>query len=101
MSNGSVACEFKKFHASNPHVYVLFKKFALEACERRRRFSARTVLHRMRWYSNVESEEPAGFKVNDHWSPFYARLFEVEFPQHADLFNKRPAAADLEAPHGV
>lgn len=85
---------FRRFHEDNPHVYRLFCRFALEAAARRRRFSARTVLHRLRWYTAIETDDPAGFKVNNNWSPFYARLFARDYPQHAGLFARRAAVAD-------
>lgn len=85
---------FLDFHARNPHIYQLFCRFALQAAARRSRFSARTVLHRIRWYTSVETDDPQGFKVNDHWSPFYARLFEQDHPEHAGFFEKRRALAE-------
>ncbi len=93
---GDVArAKFWVFHKNNPHVYDLFCRFALVAARRgRTRFSARTVLHRIRWYTQIETEDPGGFKVNNNWSPFYARLFVHDFPEYATLFETRTAHAD-------
>jgi hypothetical protein len=92
--------DFERFHAENPHVYRLFEQFAIQAAGRRPRFSARTILHRIRWYTSVETDDPTGLKINDHWSPFYARLFEAAHPHHAGFFEKRTAAADGPKAHG-
>ena len=87
--------DFEAFHADNPHVYQLFERFALEAVHAgRKRFSARTVLHRIRWYTSVETRDPQGFKINDHWSPFYARMFMKRHPWCGKLFELREAVAD-------
>lgn len=86
--------QFKRFHRENPDFYRLFIRFSLQAASAgRERFSARTVLHRIRWYTSIETRGDV-YKVNDHWSPFYARLFEHDFPEHAGLFEMRHAAAD-------
>jgi hypothetical protein len=90
---------FERFHAENPHVYQLFKRFAFEAVRAHRgRFSARTILHRIRWYTRVETDDPEGFKINDHWSPYYSRLFVTDHPEHEDFFETRRAIADEKSP---
>lgn len=92
-----VARAFRLFHNENPHVYELFKRFAREAKGTGRpRFSGRTIIERMRWYTAVEAHDPAGFKINDHWSPFYVRLIERHHPEFIGFFEKRNAIADDE-----
>lgn len=81
--------EFVVFHAENPQVYALFKKFAFQAINAgRTRFSARMILERIRWYSQVETTDPK-FKLNDHHTPYYARLFMRDHPEHGELFELR------------
>jgi hypothetical protein len=62
----------------------------------RKKFSARTVLHRMRWWSEIEQMElfKTEFKVNNNWSPFYARMFIEENPQYKGIFEMRTSNAD-------
>jgi hypothetical protein len=86
---------FQRYHAENPHVYEAFKHFTLEAIRSgRKRLGARMVIERMRWESTVRGT--GEYKLNDHYTPFYVRLFIQEFPQHADLFSMRSAKADRE-----
>jgi hypothetical protein len=62
------------FHLANPSVFILFRRFAIEALEAgRTRLSARMIGERIRWYTNIETtaDSPA---VNDHHWPYYARL---------------------------
>jgi hypothetical protein len=84
---------FFAFHKANPHVYALFVRFALQAAARRNNFSARCVFHRIRWATQVESTGD-DFKINNNWSPFYVRLFEIDHPEQKGFFRKRAAAAD-------
>lgn len=85
---------FLEFHRENPQVYRLFRSFALQAKRKRDRFSARTILHRIRWETDVESDDPEGFKINNNWSPYYSRMFEREFPNWKGFFEGRGSAAD-------
>lgn len=87
----TVTERFEKYHRENPHVYAMFKKFALQSASRRSRFSARAVFHRMRWQSMIEGNDE--FKINNNYSPYYARLFEQEYPDLAGFFEKRKTRA--------
>jgi hypothetical protein len=72
--------EFQIFHRSNPKVYKLFKKFALDAKDwGRKRFGARFIWERMRWYIHIETKD-SKFKLNDHFPPFYARKLMRDVP---------------------
>ena len=71
---------FWKFHRENPQAYAMFVTFAWQARSRRERFSATTILHRMRWAAEVEGMGDAHFKVNNNWSPYFARLLQAEEP---------------------
>ncbi len=88
--------EFRAYHTNNPAVYELFEGYALDVIERgRTRFSARTIFERIRWYTNIETTGTC-YKINDHWVPFYARLFMKDHPEHKGFFQLRPAAADWQ-----
>lgn len=89
-----LADDFRRFHAKNPHVYRLFVRFSLQATGRRPYFSARTVLHRIRWETTIETDDPKGFKVANAWSAFYARMFERDHPDHQGFFRMCESAAD-------
>ncbi len=92
---------FESFHAENPDIYQLFRKFTFQAIEAgREHFSGRTIAERIRWYTQVETGDPTGFKLNDHWAPYYVRLFIDEFPEHADFFETRTAIADDDTEDG-
>lgn len=79
---------FLQYHAANPQVWDLFKRFALEAAGKRKRFSAQMIFERIRWYSQIETSGDV-YKVNNNYRPDYARMFLVEYPQYKDLFSLR------------
>lgn len=85
---------FEDFHRANPRVFSLFERFALQAARAgRTRYSARTIIHRIRWYVEVETTGDH-FKVNNDYSPFYARMFVRKWPMYKDLFEMRTSVAD-------
>lgn len=83
--------EFEEFHAANPHVFELFVRFARQVKARGfQKYSARTILERIRWHTDTETTRDDGFKLNDHHTPFYSRLVMSEFPdEFADFFEIR------------
>lgn len=83
---------FEVFHATNPHVYRLFERFALEAARSgRRRFGAKAVWERMRWFVAFETTAD-DWKLNNSHTAYYAREFIRRHPEHADLFETRERA---------
>lgn len=94
--NKKIIDDFEKFHRDNPIIYELFKKFTFMLIERGfQHHSSDAVLHRIRWHTNVETYDRTGYKINDNYTAFYARLFEEDFPQHEGFFRKRTSVADM------
>lgn len=80
---------FKKFHLENPHIWKEFKRRVAQAMRAGVRFySARVIIEVVRWHFDVETKGNP-FKVNNDWSPLYARLFVYNYPRHADFFEFR------------
>jgi hypothetical protein len=81
--------EFIDWFPDNEHVW---NAFALEAIKVKRagfkHYSARTIVHVLRHHSAI-AEKGNGWKINDHHSPYLARLFDIVWPEHAGLFEYR------------
>ena len=85
--------QFVKYHAENPQVYEAFKKFALETIRRGfKHYSAKGIYELIRWHTGVSSNDI--FKVSNNYTPFYARLFEKDYPQFKGYFRKRKSKFD-------
>ena len=70
-------------------VAQLFERLALEVANTgRKRFSSDAILHRIRWYHQVERGN-ASFKINDHFSAPLARWFIARHPKHQGFFELR------------
>ena len=80
---------FNNYHAENPHVYELFKRFAFEAIQAGyEHYSSYCIINRIRWHSEVETRGDP-FKINNNYTPRYARKFHDDFPEHAGFFRTR------------
>lgn len=79
--------QFVGFHRSNPDVYQLFKRFAIEAANSgMHKFSARMIIERIRWHTRIETEG-SEYKMPNICTPYYARLLMVDRPDLAEFFN--------------
>jgi hypothetical protein len=82
--------EFMEFHQDNPHVYELFKRYTKAAMSSGRdSYSAYAIFERIRWHTDIETNEALGFKLNNNHRPYYARMFSAQYPQHAHFFRTR------------
>jgi len=88
--------DFLDYHRCHPRVWQLFERFAEEARDAgMRRCSADFILHRIRWEVAVQARDADGFKLNDHYSAFYARLYLAKHPRAHGFFRtrRRPSAS--------
>lgn len=89
--------DFLAYLPENLHVYDAFEREALKVIRRGfEHYSARTILHVLRHHSALE-ENGSRWKLNDHVSPYLARLFDLMHPAHAGLFEFRETKAVTRA----
>ena len=80
---------FAKFHRANPEVWQKFKEFTQTLISAgRSNYSADAVCHRIRWHYATQSKGE-DFKINNNYTALYARMFMVQFPEHAGFFRLR------------
>ena len=81
--------EFVEWISNNEHIWEGFANEALSIIDVGfKHYSARTIVHVLRHHSAL-SERGSGWKINDHCSPYLARLFALKYPEHASFFEKR------------
>lgn len=72
--NKTIGERFEEYDRAHPEVWELFQEFAHMARERgRTRYSARAILHRIRWEREIEQDAQQPFKISNIWSSRYAR----------------------------
>lgn len=83
---------FWEYHRENPEVYKSFCAFADQAIAAGREYlGAKMLFERIRWYTTIEARErfPSGFKLNNNFHAFYARLWLREHPERPEFFELR------------
>ncbi len=86
--------KFYEYHKENPQIYAEFKKITLNLIGRGfKHYSAKGVFEIVRWSTGVSANDNI-FKINNNYTPLYARLFEKEFPNMKDFFRKRDSKFD-------
>lgn len=89
MSLSKLEEQFIEFHKANPHVYQRIDHFMKRVIERGyQRFSINMIFERIRWETMIETSGD-GFKVNNNYRPYYARLWMKNNPEHGTMFETR------------
>ena len=84
-----IGLRFQQYHLENPQVWELFQRFTIEVIRAgHKHYSARAVFQRIRWHTSVETRGD-DFKINDHYSSRYARMFHVKYPKFEGFFRTR------------
>lgn len=89
--------KFEAFHAANPHVYSLFKRFAYELLKTgAKKISSKLIIERIRWECHVATtgagwhiEASKKFLIDNRFTAWYARKFIEDFPKLATRFELR------------
>lgn len=93
-----LVAEFERFHANNPHVYELFKKYTAEVIlAGLKHYSAAAIFHRIRWHSEIETKGEEPFKMCQNHCTYYGRLFMKDHPQFDGFFRTRAVGGDRYA----
>lgn len=91
--------QVRAFHAAHPEAWELFVKFTFELIDRGfKNYGAQHgVFARIRWETDVvDVDGNLTFKVNNNYSPFYARRFMKMYPQYDGFFRTRKQTSRAE-----
>lgn len=85
--------EFLAYLPANLHVFAAFEREALKVARLGfKHYSARTIVEVLRHHSALE-QVGGQWKLNDHNTPYLARLFALVHPAYSGLFEFREAKA--------
>jgi hypothetical protein len=84
---------FAQYHAENPQIWEAFKKTAIEAKNKGfKNYSSKGIFEIIRWHTTVSGND--GFKVNNIYTPDYARKLMNEMSEFVGFFRVREIKAD-------
>lgn len=85
---------FEDFHSANPHVYEYLREYALMVKRTGRRIGMKALFERLRWDYMVSTTSSTGFKLNNNYTAFYARLLMETEPALRGFFETRERGDD-------
>jgi hypothetical protein len=78
----------------NMHVWTAFAREVIKIQARGyEHYSARTIIEFLRHHTAVTERRGEGWKINNNYPPYLARLFDLTFPSRAGLFSYRETKA--------
>jgi hypothetical protein len=83
---------FTSYHKENPRVWYHFSRLAYRLMTQNRYYGAKFIMERVRWEiddENFRAGKRHKFKINDHWTAYYARIFLIFQPRYAKAFKRR------------
>ncbi len=83
------------FDAANPHVYEKVVEIAKQIRMKKTRYGIMAVFNRLRWISEFETVGDL-YKLNNNYTPWYARKVMAEHPDLRGLFQLRRSRCDAE-----
>ena len=83
--------DFSVWLKNNIHVWLAFCRQADKIIARGyKHYSARTIIEYMRHHRAITQIDPeTDWKLNDHHTPYLARLFGLSYPEHRKIFEFR------------
>jgi len=89
-ANASIRDNFEAFHAANPRVYLELRRLALTLWERgHKQIGIAMLFEQMRWEWYARTTDTSGFKLNNNYRAYYARLLMEREPELAGFFTTR------------
>ena len=95
LNGKSIEQAFRQYIADNPDVYTLFELLAIGwisdlwlngVAYDKVRISSKDIIHQIRWHHRIDVITK-DFKINDAFSPLFARLFLERNPRYVYYAN--------------
>lgn len=91
--------KFNDYHAANPGIYDLFKKYSFDLkVAGRKRYSQWTIINKIRWDNDVNVANSL-FKISNDYISLYARKLVQEHPTEFKDFFKLKKMKKLRKSH--
>lgn len=88
---------FHVFDAANPKVWELYQQFCWGAINRgKRKIGSKAMIERIRWEIWFTTDSSDGFKINNNFTPYYARKWNRENPAEIQFELRRLRGEDGE-----
>jgi hypothetical protein len=87
--------DFETFHENHPEVYSHLVSLARQwKSATRNTIGIKTLYERLRWEYGIQGKDQYGFKLNNNYTAYYARLIMENNPELAGMFELRKVKQD-------
>ena len=80
--------DFFEWLADNHHIWEAFEREALRTAQKRKHYSAKTIVEFLRHHTLI-TETSGEWKINNYATSHLARLFMQSHPEHKGFFETR------------
>lgn len=88
-----------QFHKENTHVYDMVERFTFEAIESgREHYSINSIFERIRWHTDIETQDEREFKLSNNHRAYYARYFMHLHPEYKGFFRTKETRDEKHRP---
>ncbi len=89
-----LAERFLTYDTENPGIWTMFERFANELVAAGvTTLSANLIFERMRWETAISGND--GYKLNNNYRAFYARMYEQKYPTGPNFRTRKSQADEL------
>jgi len=82
--------KFTAYHNANPSVWVEFEKLANRLWDRGiKHYGSKGICEVIRYHTQIDARPGDKFKVNNNYSPMYAKLYLLKHPDRKEFFDCR------------
>jgi hypothetical protein len=90
-----LVAKFEEYHAANPDIYLELLALAHQLRAKGwKHYSINGLFEVLRWQHAMKVTDPEGFKLNNSYRAFYARLLMRDNPELKGFFEVRVSCAD-------
>ena len=81
--------KFVEWLQDNHHIFTAFAKQAIDVANKGfRHYSSKTIIEYLRHHTAL-TESGGEWKINNNYTPYMARLFDLRHPSYAGMFEYR------------
>lgn len=86
--------KFTQYHKDHPTVWVKFEELANSLWNSGvRHYGSKGLFEVMRYHTTVDTRPNSKFKINNNYSPHYAKMYEAKYPDRKGFFETREREA--------
>ncbi len=86
--------KFEQYNKEHPEIWEEFERLANRLWDNgTRHYGSKSILEVLRYHTSVDSRPDSQFKINNNYSPYYAKMYKDKYPERKGFFENRERRA--------